>query len=75
MLPNDIGEGTTQGLLADGEADSIVPNKVVILSNGLRYIQYLEGRNQRLHQENIAFGLARIMYAWGIITGIVSDYL
>jgi hypothetical protein len=37
MLPNDIGEGATQGLPADGEADSIVPNKVVILSNTLRY--------------------------------------
>ncbi|KAF4624319.1 hypothetical protein G7Y89_g13853 [Cudoniella acicularis] len=41
MLPNDIGEGTTQG------------SEVVILSNALEYIQDLEWRNQRLRQENV----------------------
>jgi hypothetical protein len=84
MLPNDVREGTTQGFLDGGEANSIVPedatsgyfsNKVVILSNALRYIQYLEGRNQRLPQENIALGLTRIIYAWRMMTGIVSDCL
>jgi hypothetical protein len=48
MLLNDVGEGTTQGFPDSGEANSIVPkdatsvhfsNKVVILSNALRYIQ------------------------------------
>lgn len=84
MLPNDVGEGTTQGFPDGGEANSIVPedvtsvhfsNKVVILSNALRYIQYLEGPNQRLRQENTALGLTRIIYAWRIMTGIVSDCL
>ena len=84
MLPNDVGEGTTQGFPDGGEGDSIVPedatsayssNKVVILSNTLRYIRYLEGRNQRLRQENTALGLMRIIYAWRMLTGIVSDSL
>jgi hypothetical protein len=84
MLPNNIGESTTQGFPDGGEANSIVPagvtsacfsNKEVILSNALRYIQYLEDRNQRLRQENTALGLMRIVYAWRIMTGIVSDYL
>ena len=63
MLPNDIGEGTTQG------------SSVVILSNALEYIQDLQWCIQRLRQENIALGLVRIIYAWRIMTGIVSDYL
>jgi hypothetical protein len=53
MLPNNVGEGTPQGSPGNGEVDSIVPeditsgylsNEVAILSNALRYIQYLEGR-------------------------------
>jgi hypothetical protein len=83
-LPNDIGEGTTQGFPDGGEADSIVSenatsahfsNKVAILSNALRYIQYLEGRKQRLRQEKTALGLKRIIYAWGMMTAIVSNYV
>lgn len=84
MLPNEVGEGTTQGFLDGREADSRVPedaisvyfsNRAVVLSNALRYIQYLEGRNERLRQENTALGLTKIAYAWRIITGIVSDCL
>src|SRR5450432_3324211 len=68
MLPNDVREGTTQGFPDSREADSIVPenatpahlsNEVAMLSNALRYTQYLEGRNQRLRQENTALGLIR----------------
>jgi hypothetical protein len=48
---------------------------VVILSNALRYVRDLEGGNQCLRQENTALGLMRIIYAWRLMTGIVSDYL
>ncbi|KAH6664293.1 hypothetical protein B0J14DRAFT_569956 [Halenospora varia] len=81
MLPNDVGEGTTQGY-PDGEGDSIVPEdatcayfskKVVILSDTLRFMQYLEGRNKRLRQENTALGLIRIIYAWRMMTGISGN--
>jgi len=84
MLPNDVGEGTAQGSPDGGEGNSIVPedatsayssNKVVILSDTLRYIQYLEGRNQRLRQENTTLGLMRIINVWRMIHGIVSDSL
>jgi hypothetical protein len=51
ILPNNIGEGTTQG------------SEVVILLNALEHIQELKWHNQRLRQENIALGLVRIIYA------------
>src|SRR3954447_10533469 len=82
MLRNDVGEGTAQGSPDGGEGNSIAPqdatsvyssNKVVILSDTLRYIQYLEGRNRRLRQENTALGLMRIIYVWRMIHRIVSD--
>jgi hypothetical protein len=81
ILPNDTGEGTMRGSPYGGEADSIVPedatsvylsDQEVILANALRYMQDLEGRNQRLRQENMTLGLMRIVYAWRIMTGIVS---
>ena len=83
ILPKDLGESTTQSF-PGGEAHSIGPedmtfahlyDMVAILSNALRYIEYLEGRNQRLRQENTALGLRRIVYAWRVTTLIVSDYL